>query len=101
MRRTDDEKDLPRISPIHFTNENSSLKLELETQSHMGMLEFDDDWKIVGWALAQDVAPREMCLYVILCERDGFRVWCHATDCIIEIIAEKVREDPSRIAPLR
>ena len=101
MRRTDDEKDLPRISPIHFTDENSSRKLQLDGESHSSMLEFDDDWKIVGWALAQDVAPREMCLYVILCERDGFRVWCHTSNYTIDLIAEKVREDPSRIAPLR
>ncbi len=103
MRRAspEDEKIVPRISPTHFTKENSSRELEINTSDHFALLKLEEDWKIIGWALAQDVAPRDMCLYVILCEKDGRRVWCHCANVTIQSIAEKIREDASQIAPLR
>lgn len=96
-----DESVIPRISPTHFTRENSARELDVSTSEMQDILGFTDDWKIVGWAPADEVTRREMCFYVILCERDGDRMWVHASSIIVMCIANKVRNDPSRIASLR
>lgn len=99
MRRADpeDEALIPRISPIYFTNENSSRELD-DAHGQMAINDFSDGWNVVGWALSCDVAPRDLCLYVILCEReDGYRVWCHGSNYTIERMADIIRKDPSRV----
>jgi len=102
MRNADpeDEKVIPRISPTHFTKEKSSRELELDSGSHISLLEFNDEWRVIGWAYANDVAPREMCNYVVLCERNGFQIWCHIATFSFELMVEKVRKNPSRIVSL-
>ncbi len=103
MRRApqEDEELVPRISPTHFTKETSAKELDKSTGVMQSILNFTSAWKIVGWALAGDVAPREMCPYVILVERDGERCWVHAINFTIQRIAAALRKDSSRIAQLR
>ncbi|HEY4511234.1 MAG TPA: hypothetical protein VJH55_00100 [Candidatus Paceibacterota bacterium] len=98
----EDEAIIPRISPRHFTKEKAAREIGLTTGEHLGMIEFDGSWRVIGWAYANDVAPRDMCKYVVLFRRreDGLEAWCHVTDYSIETIAEKVREDKTNIAPL-
>ena len=58
-------------------------------------------WNVIGWTPAADVLRREDCFYAILFERDAERAWIHANRFTIENIAEIVRENPLKIAPLR
>jgi hypothetical protein len=103
MRRAEkeDEDIIPRISPSHFTKEKSARELDLDTSTHEALMYLKGEWKIIGWALANDVAPRDLCKYVILCEKNGEQIWCHCSNYTIELIAEKIRNEPSIVAPLR
>ena len=92
---------VPQISPTHFTKEKSARELDLDSYSLGNMMELNGSWKIVGWAFADDVAPRDLCKYVILCERDGCQMWCHISYYSLDKIAEKIQRDPSKITSVR
>jgi hypothetical protein len=102
MRLVDEKelKKIPRLSPTRFTREISARDMELGSSSQIGMLELHKGWNLVGWAPSADVAPRDMCPYVIMCERGGFRAWCHIATVSLELIIEIIEEDPSRVVPL-
>jgi hypothetical protein len=104
MRRAspEDEALIPRISPRHFTEDISAREIDISSLLMQNLLSFAPgcSWKIVGWALAEDVAPREVCPYVILFEKEDKRVWLHCMHVTIEAIAERLRTNPSKVAPL-
>jgi hypothetical protein len=103
MKRLNPQEEslIPRISPIHFTLAKSARKLDLEPHQVCAILEFHSGWNLIGWALANDVMPRDLCPYVILCESNGFQVWCHISHLNLKLIIEKVQADTSRITSLR
>ena len=63
------ENKAPRINPKKFTAGKSARLQEISTTWQVGMLELHSNWNFVGWTLSADVAPREMCHYVIMCQR--------------------------------
>ena len=92
---------VPQISPTHFTKEKSARVMEMPTDSQVSMLELGGNWKVIGWALAANVAPRDLCAYVILCEEDGNYAWCHASHYQLNKIGEKIRENRTKVGSIR
>ena len=94
------EAKAPRINPKKFTDEKSARELELCPTEQMQILELHTDYDFVGWALSVDVQLRESCDYVIMCQKrdDGQQYWCHCAYISLQLIIEKITDDPSRIA---
>ena len=100
MRRSSPEVEstVPKISADHFTMDNSAHELDLSPLTHLNMIELNGSWKVVGWAFADDVAPRDLCKYVILFEGGDEKMWCHASNYQLDKIAAKIKIDPSKVA---
>ena len=92
MRRCSPEIEavVSKINADCFTRDKSARELDLSPYEHLHMMELNGTWKIVGWAFADDVAPRDLCPYVIMCERNDEQMWCHISHYSLENIAEKV-----------
>lgn len=105
MRRVPPEAEalIPRISPTHFTREKCARDLDLSTGEHSSIIDVGPGWKVIGWALSDDVAPRDLCVYVIMCEEisTGRQIWCHCNHYSIARLAKRIENDPSLITPLR
>jgi len=99
MRRAEPEEEqaLPRLDPRFFTQENSAREQDLDTFSHEAMMYLRGNWKLVGWAFAKDVAPRDLCHYVIMCDREGRQLWCHCSNFTIEEFVEIITRDPKKL----
>ncbi|MDD5164991.1 MAG: hypothetical protein PHG25_00405 [Candidatus Pacebacteria bacterium] len=103
MRRAEakDEAVIPRIKPVHFTLETCARELDVSIDTLTRMHDFESGWKVIGWALSDEVAPRHLCVYVMLLQNEmGKRFWCHSNQYTIHRIAEAIRKEPSRIAQL-
>jgi hypothetical protein len=101
LRKADPESEnlIPTLSSIYFTKEKYCYEAGCSVTTHVSMLEFEDEWKVVGRAYADDVRPSDAARYVVLFEdSEGYQFWCHCASIHIEMMARKVQADPSRIA---
>ena len=95
---------LPKINIRYFTAENSAVEQEFYCHRIQTMSELGGGWKVVGWAHAEGIWAKQCSDYLIMLELDDcgekIRAWIHAACVTFMCMADIVKNQPYRIAPL-